>query len=167
VRQRSSAAHGETVRKRVEPGQALSRQPVSRRRLAPVGPRLRHRDLAAVPPAHTNTMSAPRRLAYSTSSCCPLSGWNGCVTTTNPKDHWMTRHYAASVRYRAAAAARPPSGCTPSGTAVPGNARCGPGRAGPGGWPLGPARSPATSPRARPVRPSGSAPSGTAPAGPG
>jgi hypothetical protein len=47
VRQRSSAARGETVRKRVEPGQALSRQPVSQRRLAPVDPRLRHRDLAA------------------------------------------------------------------------------------------------------------------------
>ena len=47
MRQRSSAAHGETVHKRVEPGQALSRQPVSQRRLAPVGPRLRHRDLAA------------------------------------------------------------------------------------------------------------------------
>ena len=34
MRQRSSAAHGEPVRKRVEPGQALSRQPVSQRRPA-------------------------------------------------------------------------------------------------------------------------------------
>ena len=48
---------------------------------------------------------------------------------------------------RAAAAARPPSGCTPSAMALPGSARCEPGRAGPGGWPPGPARSPPMSPR--------------------
>jgi hypothetical protein len=29
------------------------------------------------PPAHTNTVSAPRRLAYRTSSRWPFSGWNG------------------------------------------------------------------------------------------
>src|SRR5213078_1846525 len=33
--------------KRVEPGQALGRQPAAHRRLAPVGPRLRQRDLPA------------------------------------------------------------------------------------------------------------------------
>ena len=70
MRQRSSAAHGETVHKRVEPGQALSRQPVSQRRL----PRSVHACGTVIwplmPPAHTNTMPAPRRLAYSTSSRC-------------------------------------------------------------------------------------------------
>ncbi len=37
------------------------------------------------PPAQTNTMSAPRRLAYKISSRCPFSGWNGWVTMTKPK----------------------------------------------------------------------------------
>src|SRR6266567_3467312 len=37
------------------------------------------------PPAQTNTVSAPRRLAYRTSSRCPFSGWNGWVTMTKPK----------------------------------------------------------------------------------
>ena len=38
-----------------------------------------------MPPAHTNTVSAPRRLAERTSSRWPFSGWNGCVTTTKPE----------------------------------------------------------------------------------
>src|SRR6266545_2873314 len=37
------------------------------------------------PPAQTNTVSAPRRLAYRISSRCPFSGWNGWVTMTKPK----------------------------------------------------------------------------------
>src|SRR5580704_17768086 len=37
------------------------------------------------PPAQTNTMPAPRRLAYKISSRCPFSGWNGWVTMTKPK----------------------------------------------------------------------------------
>src|SRR5205823_6211652 len=37
------------------------------------------------PPAQTNTVSAPRRLAYKISSRCPFSGWNGWVTMTKPK----------------------------------------------------------------------------------
>ena len=37
------------------------------------------------PPEHTNTVSAPRRLTKRTSSRCPFSGWNGCVTTTKPE----------------------------------------------------------------------------------
>src|SRR5216684_144126 len=37
------------------------------------------------PPAQTNTVSAPRRLAYKISSRCPFSGWNGWVTMTKPE----------------------------------------------------------------------------------
>ena len=38
-------------------------------------------------PAQTNTVAAPRRLAYKTSSRCPFSGWNGWVTMTKPKGY--------------------------------------------------------------------------------
>src|SRR6266702_2612205 len=38
------------------------------------------------PPAQTNTVSAPRRLAYKISSRCPFSGWNGWATMTKPKE---------------------------------------------------------------------------------
>src|SRR5216684_331542 len=37
------------------------------------------------PPAQTNTVSAPRRFTYKTSSRCPFSGWNGWVTITKPE----------------------------------------------------------------------------------
>src|SRR6266852_4650690 len=37
------------------------------------------------PPAQTNTVTAPRRLAYRISSRCPFSGWNGWVTMTKPE----------------------------------------------------------------------------------
>ena len=64
-------------RSRAERGEALGRQPP-----VPGGsPRSVH-DCGSViwplnPPAQTNTVSAPRRLAYKTSSRCPFSGWNG------------------------------------------------------------------------------------------
>src|SRR6266567_3045098 len=37
------------------------------------------------PPEQTNTVSAPRRFTYRTSSRCPFSGWNGWVTITKPE----------------------------------------------------------------------------------
>src|SRR5216683_3131724 len=64
-------------------GQALRRQPAGQRQLALVGPRLRERDLPAEPAEQTKTAAGPRFLTNRTSSHCPVSGWNGCVTTTN------------------------------------------------------------------------------------
>src|ERR1700733_13211965 len=37
------------------------------------------------PPEQANTVSPARRFTYKTSSRCPVSGWNGCITTTKPK----------------------------------------------------------------------------------
>src|SRR6266566_7536828 len=37
------------------------------------------------PPEQTNTTPSSRRLANKTSSRCPVSGWNGWVTTSDPK----------------------------------------------------------------------------------
>ena len=61
-------------------------------------------------------------------------------------------------RPRAAAAARLASVCTPSATASPGSARCEPEHGDPEGCPRDPARSPPTSRRPPPARPSAEAP---------
>ena len=62
------------MRKRFEPGQALSRQPVRQRRLAPVGPRLRHRDLAADAARDHEHHVGPAALGIQHLQPLPLSG---------------------------------------------------------------------------------------------
>src|SRR5205814_2163040 len=37
------------------------------------------------PPAHTTTSAPPRRFVNNTGRHCPNNGWNGCVTTREPK----------------------------------------------------------------------------------
>jgi fatty-acyl-CoA synthase len=51
------------------------------------------------PPEHTKTVSAPRRLAYRTSSRWPFSGWNGWMTTTEPERSLGTTALCRARRY--------------------------------------------------------------------
>jgi hypothetical protein len=90
---------------RVTPASAAN--PAADRRNSPGSPPRSVQDRGSVtcplaPSEHTSTESAPRFLANSTCNRCPRNGWNGCVTTTQPKsvldEAALCRHRRDAVR---------------------------------------------------------------------